>query len=58
MPVPPVIRDDCPCPNTACRRHTLCHECEPFRAARGKVPFCREQRVSLWDRIQKILERK
>ncbi|MFA5253087.1 MAG: hypothetical protein WC367_00280 [Methanoregula sp.] len=54
MPVPPVIRNDCPCPNTKCSRHTLCDECEAFRASRGKVPFCRQQGVLLQDRIKKI----
>lgn len=57
MPEPPVIRDDCPCPNQTCSRHTLCDACEAFRAARGKVPFCRQQKVSLWGRIQKMLGR-
>ena len=55
MPVQPVTRDDCPCPNTACRRHTLCDACEAFRAGQGKVPFCRQQKVSLQDRTKKVL---
>lgn len=53
----PVIRDDCPCPNVTCSRHTLCDECEAFRASRGKVPFCRQPKVSFPDRIKKILGR-
>jgi len=55
MPVPSVTRDDCPCPNQTCLRHKLCGECEAFRVARGKVPFCRQQKVSLQDRIKKVL---
>ena len=51
----PVIRADCPCPKTTCSRHTLCDECEAFRAAKGKLPFCREQKVSFRDRIRKML---
>ncbi|MDD1703367.1 MAG: hypothetical protein LUQ31_10350 [Methanoregula sp.] len=50
----PVTRDDCPCPKVTCSRHTLCDECEAFRVARGKVPFCRRQKVPNQDRILKI----
>jgi hypothetical protein len=53
--MPPVIREDCPCPKSTCSRHTLCDECEAFRASRGKVPFCREQKVSFLGRIREIL---
>jgi hypothetical protein len=51
----PVIRADCPCPKSTCSRHTLCDECEAFRKARGKVPFCRQPTASVWDRIRKML---
>ena len=51
----PVIRADCPCPKTTCSRHTLCDECEAFRVARGKVPFCRQPKVSFLARIRKML---
>jgi len=51
----PVIRDDCPCPKVTCLRHTLCDECEAFRMARGKLPFCRRSKVSFLGRIRKML---
>jgi hypothetical protein len=54
----PVIRDDCPCPKSTCRRHTLCDECEAFRLARRKVPFCRQPKVSFLGRIRKMLDLK
>ena len=51
----PTIREDCPCPKVTCSRHTLCDECEAFRVAKGKLPFCRQPKVSFWDRIRKML---
>ncbi|MDD1690034.1 MAG: hypothetical protein LUQ66_05190 [Methanoregula sp.] len=53
--MPPVIREDCPCPNTACSRHTLCDECEASRAETGGLPFCRRPKRSLWGRIRKMI---
>ncbi|MDD1694485.1 MAG: hypothetical protein LUQ71_07155 [Methanoregula sp.] len=51
----PTIREDCPCPNTACSRHTFCDECEESRVATGKLPFCRRPPRSLLGRILKML---
>ncbi len=54
----PTVREDCPCPKTTCRRHTLCDECEAERAAQNKLPFCRRPEIPLWQRIGKMLRRR
>jgi hypothetical protein len=53
----PAIREDCPCPNTTCKRHTLCDECEASRVAHNKLPFCKRPKVSLRERIARLLWR-
>jgi hypothetical protein len=53
----PTIREDCPCPKTACKRHTLCDECEATRMARNKLPFCKRPKASLWNRIGNLFRR-
>jgi hypothetical protein len=47
----PTIREDCPCPKTTCRRHSLCDECEAAHAPKGGLPFCKRPRRSLRERI-------
>jgi hypothetical protein len=53
----PTIREDCPCPNTSCKRHTLCDECEASRLAHNKLPFCKRPETSSWDRIARLFRR-
>jgi hypothetical protein len=50
----PTVRKDCPCPNVSCKHHTLCDECEAEQVLKGKLPFCRRPKRSLWRRIRKI----
>ena len=50
----PTVREDCPCPKTTCKRHTLCDECEASRAAQNRLPFCKRPAASLWGRIWKL----
>jgi hypothetical protein len=50
----PTIREDCPCPNVSCKHHTLCDECEAEQVLKGKLPFCRRPKHSLWRRIRKM----
>ncbi|WP_424357357.1 hypothetical protein [Methanocella sp. MCL-LM] len=35
-----MIRDDCPCPKTDCRRHKNCVECREYHVAKDRVPYC------------------
>ncbi|MDP3397450.1 MAG: hypothetical protein Q8S57_12410 [Methanoregula sp.] len=51
----PIIRLDCPCPKTTCKRHTLCDECEADRMTKGMLPFCKLPALSLWGKIRKRL---
>lgn len=52
----PTVRKDCPCPNTRCKRHTLCDECEVEQVRKGRLPYCkRPPKISLWDRIRELL---
>jgi hypothetical protein len=53
----PTIREDCPCPNVTCRRHTLCDECEAAQALKEGLPFCRRPKRSLWGQICRIFRR-
>jgi hypothetical protein len=50
----PTVREDCPCPKTTCKRHTLCDECEASRLAQNKIPFCKRPPASLLGRIRKL----
>lgn len=50
----PVVRKDCPCPKTTCKRHTFCDECEAAHVPNG-LPFCRRPKRSLWGKIRKFL---
>jgi hypothetical protein len=50
----PIIREDCPCPKTTCKRHTLCDECEAVQIRKGGLPYCRRPKISLWGRIRKL----
>jgi len=52
-----MIRKDCPCPKTSCKRHTLCDECEAAREAKGMQPFCKRPKRSLWEQIRKLFKR-
>ena len=53
--MPPVVREDCPCPKTTCKRFTLCDECEASHIPKGGLPFCKRPRLSLWGKIRKFL---
>jgi hypothetical protein len=53
----PTVREDCPCPKITCKRHTLCDECGAAHIPKGGLPFCKRPKLSLWERIGKLLRR-
>ena len=48
-----MIRGDCPCPKKKCERHGNCGECTQHHAKKGKMPYCKRHKGSMFGFLKK-----
>jgi hypothetical protein len=48
-----MFREDCPCPKKKCVRHGKCDECTRYHGAKGKLPYCKRPKRSLFGFLKK-----
>jgi hypothetical protein len=44
---------NCTCPKKKCPRHAKCEECAQYHANKGKLPYCKRPKLSLFGLLKK-----